>query len=74
MVLDGISAIKFLVGGQASLFWVIIKAHFAFWGSFGSVLKKRTEVKQLGNASVHLYPKSIVWQYFGNGKKKYSDL
>lgn len=74
MVLDGISAIKFLVGGQSSLFWVIIKAHFAFWGSFGSVLKKRTEVKQLGNASVHLYPKSIVWQYFGNGKKKYSDL
>jgi hypothetical protein len=31
-------------------------------------------VKTLGKASVSLYSKSIVWQYFIKGKKKFSDL
>ena len=74
MILDGISAFKFLVGGQASLFGVVIKAHFAFWGSLGLVLQKRKAVKKLGNTPVSLYSKSIVWQYFAAGKKKFSDL
>ena len=74
MILDGISAFKFLVGGQASLFAVVIKAHFAFWGSFGLVLKKRKAVKKLGDTPVTLYSKSIVWQYFAAGNKKFSEL
>jgi GT2 family glycosyltransferase len=74
MILDGISAFKFLVGGQASLFAVVIKAHFAFWGSFGLVLKKRKAVKKLGDTPVTLYSKSIVWQYFAAGQKKFSEL
>jgi hypothetical protein len=74
MVLDGISAFKFLVGGKASLFLVIIKAHLAFWTSFSSVVKKRREVKKLGNSPVVLYAHSIVWSYFARGKKRYSNL
>jgi GT2 family glycosyltransferase len=74
MILDGISAYTFLLEGKASLFFTILKAHFAFWGQFHKVLGKRRWVKTLGKASVSLYSKSIVWQYFIKGKKKFSDL
>ena len=74
MVLDGISAVKFIVDGKPTLFLTIIKAHVAFWGSFASVLEKRKALKKLENTPVSLYPNSIVWKYFANGKKKFSDL
>jgi GT2 family glycosyltransferase len=74
MVLDGISAFKFLISGQASIFATIVKAHFAFWGTFHTVLGKRRWVKTLGNSTVDLYPKSIVWLYFAQKKKKFTDL
>lgn len=74
MVLDGVSAFKFLAEGKASLFSTIIKAHFAFWGALGDVLKKRNAVKKLGETKTELYSHSVVWQYFAKGKKKFSDL
>jgi GT2 family glycosyltransferase len=74
MVLDGVSAIKFLLGGQASLFFIIIKAHFAFWGKFHKIIGKRRWVKTLGSENVIFYPKSIVWQYFAKKKMKFTDL
>ncbi|MEN8696338.1 MAG: glycosyltransferase family 2 protein [Bacteroidia bacterium] len=74
MVLDGISALKFIIDGKASLFMTIIKAHFAFWGKFHTILGKRRWVKSLGTEDVTLYPKSIVWQFFAQGKKKFTDL
>lgn len=74
MVLDGVSAVKFVLDGKASVFFTIIKAHFAFWGNVGSTLKKRRQVRQLGGNKVKLYGKSIVWQYFVQGKKVFSDL
>ena len=36
--------------------------------------KKRKAVKRLGDTPVTLYSKSIVWQYFAAGKKKFSEL
>ena len=35
---------------------------------------KRKAVKRLGDTPVTLYSKSIVWQYFAAGKKKFSEL
>jgi len=63
-----------LAEGKASLFSTIIKAHFAFWGALGDVLKKRNAVKKLGETKTELYSHSVVWQYFAKGKKKFSDL
>ena len=74
MVLDGVSAFKFLLGGQSSLFGTVINAHFAFWGKFHTILGKRRWVKTLGTEDVTLHPKSIVWQYFAKGKKLFNDL
>lgn len=74
MVLDGISAIKFVASGKYSVFFAIIKAHRAFWKNSGTVLKKRKDVKTLGDTPVALYPKSIVWQYFVRGKKRFIEL
>lgn len=74
MVLDGISAFKFIVDGKANLFFVVLKAHKEFWMSFRTTLAKRKFVQKLGNTTVELYPKSIVWSYFVRKKKKFSDL
>ncbi len=74
MVLDGISAIKFIASGKYSVFFNIIKAHLAFWKNSGKVLKKRQDIKMLGDSPVALYPKSVVWQYFVKGKKRFIDL
>ncbi len=74
MVLDGVSAVKFVVDGKPKLFAVVIKAHGEFWAGFRGTLKKRKMVKKLGNNKVKLYPNSIVWNYFVQKKTKFSDL
>ena len=74
MVLDGVSACKFVVSGKPELFGTIVKAHFAFWKKVRFYLSKRSEVKALGNRQVRLFPKSIVWNHFAKKVKKYSDL
>ncbi len=75
MVLDGVSAIKFLTDGKAALLLVVLKAHFAFYKSLGSTLKKRRALKKVKTVRlVQRYPKSIVWQHFAKGVKQFSDL
>ncbi|MGB1038648.1 MAG: glycosyltransferase family 2 protein, partial [Bacteroidia bacterium] len=74
MVLDGVSAMKFLFEGKSSLFVTVIKAHFAYCGSLGKTFAKRRELKKLGDVKVDLYANSVVWQYFVKGKKKFTDL
>jgi GT2 family glycosyltransferase len=74
MILDGVSAVKFVVDGNAKLFTVVIKAHIEFWSTFGKTLAKRKAVKALGNTQAKLYPKSIVFSYFIRKKTRFSDL
>lgn len=74
MILDGLSALKFITEGKASLFITVFKAHINFWKNIGSTLSKRQAIKKLGDKKVGLYPKSIVWQYFAKGVKKFTDL
>jgi GT2 family glycosyltransferase len=74
MLLDGVSALKFMLDGHPKRVGTIVKAHFAFWGSLGTTLRKRDAVKKIGNSKVDLYSKSIVWHYFAKGKKVFTDL
>lgn len=74
MVLDGVSAIKFVLDGKPSIFVQLIKSHLAFWGSLKSTLTKRKEIKAKWKSKVMLYPKSIVWQHFAKKVKHYSQL
>jgi hypothetical protein len=49
----------------------IIKAHLSFYVNLPKLIKKRKQVKQIGNYHQH---KSIIWQYYVLGRKKFSEL
>lgn len=74
--LDLVSGIQAMVSGRPADFGAVLKAHFHYWGSWGKWLKKRRDLKS--RIPYHrlkgVYPKSIVWQYFIKGIKKFSDL
>ncbi len=76
MVLDGVAAIKFLLGNQAPHFWQVLRAHFAFYERLPAILRARQtsgpkpRLKHLPGA----FRGTLIWQYFIRGHKKYSDL
>lgn len=74
--LDGLAAMKFLFSGDAAHFLAVIKAHFSFYFLFFRMMKKRKaiqkNIKQYTRGCV--YRGSIVWEYFVNRKRKFSEL
>ncbi len=77
LVLDGIAAIKELMSGRFRVFAHIFKAHMHFYRSWPAIHRKRgalqKERDELHNPPV-MTNRSIVYQYFIRGRKKYSDL
>lgn len=67
MILDGIAGIKFVLGGQASHCWAIIKAHIDMWRSLRKMLAKRREI-QSNVREKGMLPEilqgSIVWKHY----------
>ena len=78
LVLDGVFAIKALLGGEAKLVPAIIKAHWSFFFDIPFWLKRRKErnkgIKQGAGLTTGYYKGSVVWQFFIKGKKLFSDL
>ena len=70
LILDGVAGVRFFIQGKFAHVWAIIKAHFAFYFNSLSYLKNRSQKQKINT----IYNKSIIWQYFINGKKKYQDL
>jgi GT2 family glycosyltransferase len=60
MLLDGIAGIKFILGGQFTHCWAVIRAHFSFYRLFLRNYKKR-EKKQI---EIYFKTKSIVYEYY----------
>jgi GT2 family glycosyltransferase len=78
LVLDGVAGARALFAGQFVEVKAILKAHFAFYKSAGMWWKKR---KLYGSGKVNvfttydgIYNKSIIFEYFAKGKKKFTDL
>jgi GT2 family glycosyltransferase len=76
LILDGISAIYFLMKGSPSTFTSIFKAHMAFWGSMRSITAKRRQIKNKKpmRSLKGVYKGSIVFAYFVRGKRSFSEL
>lgn len=76
MVLDGVAAIKFIFSLEFNHFWAVLKAHFSFYSSMRKILKKRKEQKRLikAYATSAVYRRSIVFDYFFRGVRKFSEL
>ncbi|UAM98954.1 glycosyltransferase family 2 protein [Polaribacter litorisediminis] len=71
LILDGISALKFLLELKLKHVWAILRAHFSFYKNFFKFLEKRKALFKSQNYHAHT---SIVWQYFVLGRKKFKDL
>jgi GT2 family glycosyltransferase len=76
ILLDLVSGLQALTRGRPGDVGAILKAHWHFWIYLDKWLKKRKEIRTITtyNELKGLYHRSIVWQYFVNKVKLYSDL
>jgi GT2 family glycosyltransferase len=73
LILDGIAGIKFLFSNSPKHFFSVIKAHFSIYGSIGELRKKRATCRRT-DSDKNIFPRSLVYEYFLSGKKKFKDL
>ena len=74
LVLDGIAGLKFLFEGSGRHTWAVIKAHFSFYASIGSLNKKR-KLNNLRNLDFkEVYKNSIVADYYLKKKSTVKEL
>jgi hypothetical protein len=76
MVLDGVAAAKFILGFNIREFWAVVKAHASFYRNLGTLIRKRKETQKMVIVKNHpeVYTKSIMWKFFIQKKRKFSDL
>jgi len=76
MVLDGVAALKFLLGFHFYSFWAVLKAHVSFYRNLGKLIRKRKKLLKLATVKNHpeIYRKSIMWKFFIQKKRKFSEL
>ena len=76
MILDGISAFRFLFQGAFKDFWAVVRAHRAFYGMKSSYrgIKNKNKYPENDVIVAGIYPGSIVADFFLKSKKKFSDL
>lgn len=68
--LDGVAAIRYMLGGKFSFLAAIFRAHVDFYKRMSYFYKKRSDVA----FSPYYNLRSIVGEYFIKGRKKYSEL
>ena len=73
MALDWLAAAHFSSHSGLKHGFAILKAHWHFTLSFGLHYKKRKHIKRLKTKNPR-FRGLIIWQYFGLGKKRYSQL
>ncbi len=76
LILDGISAVMYIMQGKISFFAAVIKAHISFYIMLGDFTKKRIENKSLRTVFYHneMYYKSIVYAFFVKKLRVFSSL
>lgn len=76
LVLDGVAGVKFIAGGQAAFCWAIVRAHWSFFGSLRSALRKRKKLKEGRERRLapEVRPYSMVWRTIVGGRKTFNEL
>ncbi len=78
MILDGVAGIQFLTKGKYKDTLAIIKAHWHVYLHWNTWMKIRSTTRKLDKAQLYALPgfyhRSIVWQYFIKGRKRFPDL
>ena len=75
-ILDGIAALFFLVKGQFSSSWSVLKAHIDYYRSLGLLRKKRAMVKTLGDGDPEglLLNKCVVFEFYIRKRKTFNSV
>lgn len=82
LILDGLAGLLFLAQGKFTLISSILKAHWSFFPKLPYTWKKRKRyqamidrirIKPTPRLS-GVYPRSVVWQYYAQGRQKFKDL
>ncbi len=76
MILDQVASFRGLTHGLPKDWLAVQKAHLHFLQSWKTCLQKRTEIQRKVNNPNYsgVYHRSIVWDHFVLGKKRFSDL
>ena len=78
LVLDGIAGVRLVTQGRPAHCWQIIRAHIDFYGHLPYLIKVRSEQSDQGRLdalnSLGYYPRTLIWDVFVKGKKKFSEL
>ena len=79
LLLDYVAIVVSLFRGEANRSGAILKSHFWIITHLGLIIRKRREVQKKRKVSdrqllSNMYRRSIVWDYFVLGRKRFSDL
>jgi GT2 family glycosyltransferase len=76
MVLDGMSAIAYLLKGSGDFFFAVIRAHFAFYRRIPLMVTMRQRMKGTVRTGMfkEIYPGSIIYNFFINNRRKFDQL
>lgn len=72
-VLDALACLRFVGKGEGRQGFAILKAYFHFYGRFW-FWRKKYKPFPAENKDIPIYSRSLIWQYFAKGRKKFSDL
>lgn len=74
MLLDGISGLEKLLGGDIVFIGTVIKAHFSFYKWLFSKKDRRYFPSKRVAKPAGMFKGSIVWLYFARKKKKFAEI
>jgi GT2 family glycosyltransferase len=75
MILDGLSAIAYLLNGKFGFFKAVFMAHYAYWNNLGKLRRKRKTVRSSTiKYSPQLSKRSILIDFFILKKKAFNRL
>ena len=72
LLLDAVAGIKFSIELKPLHTWAIIKAHLSFYRYIPTMLKKRLKISY--KRTTYFHCRSIVWQHFILGRKKFEQI
>ncbi len=76
MILDGASALMYLLQGKFSFFLAVPRAHFAFYTTLQKFRNKRIENNKKRTVTHHneIFQRSIIYSFFVRKVRKFSNL
>lgn len=75
-ILDGVAGVKFLLSGEIPHMMAVVRAHFSFYKTLGTTIKKRrllkSQIEKETTSAVYLH--SIIADYYLRGKKTFTEV